>query len=280
LTFSEDPPQSAAITLEDSPLESARFGFRVGRLTAVEGSDFGAVAVALGRLDEFDLVILRYPAHHVSWFAALDAARHLPIHADTLQYWTKEVYDPVVVSAPESDSVSRTAVITRSALQSDSDLIARMTADVFAGYPNHYAANPIIDPAWSLAGYVEWATTSVDRKTEHRRVIVAERSRSPVGFATINIGRDGVEVQLAGVLTNARRTGVYQALLTAVDELTLEVGSTRWKISTQVGNTATLRRWASHGMRPGKSLQTVHLTRRTLLETLAVSTPHSNDRTP
>jgi len=280
LTFSEVPPHSAPIAIEDSPLESARFGFRVGRLTAVEGTEFGAVALALERLEEFDLVILRYPSHQVRWFAALDIAGHLPIHADTLQYWTKEVGQPVVASAAESRSDSMTKVITRCAVRSDSDLIARMTSDVFAGYPNHYAANPLIDPAWSLAGYVEWAASAVDGGAEHHRVIVAERSRSPVGFATINIDVDSVEVELAGVLIDARRSGVYQALLRAVDELTVEVGSTRWEISTQVGNTAVLRRWASHGMQPDKSCETVHLTRRSLLDALPSSTSHSNDRTP
>ncbi|WP_205315359.1 hypothetical protein, partial [Nonomuraea lactucae] len=83
-----DVIEAPSVCAQASPLESARFGRSVDRLTvsAGSGASFGAVAQAV-RESEADVVVLRYPAEHIGWFARLTALGRTPVFADSLVYW-------------------------------------------------------------------------------------------------------------------------------------------------------------------------------------------------
>ncbi len=244
-----------------SPSESDRFGFGVGRLSVPACVDsFDEVARALDRAPDLDLVVVRYAADHVGWFAHLEAiAGHAALHADTLQYWTKPV-------TPTSPARPADVARARRGTSEDAALLAALVADVFASYRNHYAANPLIAADDALAGYVEWAGGFLDPAQSSRHVLFAEQDGSAVGIAAVATEDDVLEIVLAGVASAARRSGVYAALLRDIEDLASDLGMRTVTISTQAHNTAVMRAWARHGFLPDHTIETVHLVHRAALE--------------
>ncbi|MER5646560.1 GNAT family N-acetyltransferase [Streptosporangium sp. NPDC002524] len=138
--------------IAESPLDSARFGRPVERLTvpAGAGSPFPAVREAvLG--SRADVVVLRYPAEHVGWFAELTALGRTAVFADSLAYWRLRAGRG---RAPEPPGdLQPTQRVTPAAVRES-------ISDIFAAYRNHYVANPLFGTAEALAGYREWALRS------------------------------------------------------------------------------------------------------------------------
>lgn len=138
--------------IAESPLDSARFGRPVERLTvpAGSGSPFPAVREAvLG--SRADVIVLRYPAEHVGWFAELTALGRTAVFADSLTYWRLRAGRG---RAPEPPGdLQPTDRVTPAAVRES-------VSDIFDAYRNHYLANPLFGTAEALAGYREWALRS------------------------------------------------------------------------------------------------------------------------
>ncbi|MGJ6964049.1 GNAT family N-acetyltransferase [Streptosporangium sp. G11] len=265
--------------IAESPLESARFGRPVERLTvpAGSGSPFPAVREAvLG--SRADVIVLRYPAEHVGWFAELTALGRTAVFADSLTYWRLRAGRG---RAPEPPGdLQPTDRVTPAAVRES-------VSDIFAAYRNHYLANPLFDGAEALAGYREWALRSA---SEGRCVALrewtppaapAERLPSaapPAGDRHPAAARDGIlalatladddertEILLAGVVSRAWGRGLYAHLLAAVEGRALARGAREVVISTQGHNTGVQRAWARYGFEPALTFLTVHLVRSRLL---------------
>lgn len=244
---------AVATTVRHSPLETARFGLDVDRAVAPDAraSPDEDVCRVVAR-SQADVVVLRYPADRVALPAALVLTGRVVVPADVLVYWRL----PVDLTASAVPGLSTTV---------EADLppaeVADLVGDVFAGYTNHYAANPLLGAAAALEGYVEWATSSVVSSAP----VVTRRDGSAVALATLAEGVGHVEVELAGVRAAARGRGVYAHLLAGVAAASRSAGAAELVISTQVHNTGVQRAWARVGGEPLAAYTTVHLVRRGLL---------------
>ncbi|GAA0374265.1 hypothetical protein GCM10009530_25970 [Microbispora corallina] len=244
-----DVVESEAVRTGPSPLESARFGRSIERLTvpAGSGAPFPEVREAVAR-SEADVVILRYPAEHVGWFAGLTALGRTAVLADTLVYWRLRAGEG---RAPEP--VPHLAA----GGPLGADEVRAFVRETFAAYGNHYAANPLLDPAAASEGYVEWALMSAARDA----CVVVRGAAGVQALATVEEDGARTEILLAGVAPAAQGRGVYAHLLREVEDRAVSRGAAEIVISTQGHNTRVQRAWARYGFEPVHTLVTVHLIR-------------------
>ncbi|WP_169945939.1 N-acetyltransferase [Microbispora sp. H11081] len=232
-----------------SPVESARFGRPIERLTvsASSATPLEAVCEAVAR-SAADVVILRYPAEHVGWFAALTTLGRTAVLADSLVYWrlrtgTGRRPAPApglaVAGVPDPAEVRAFVGLT------------------FAAYGNHYLANPLFDPADAAEGYAEWALRSAARDG----CVTLRDADGVLALATTEEDGPRTEILLAGVTPAAQGRGVYAHLLAAVEDRAAARGAAEVVISTQGHNTRVQRAWARYGFEPVHTLLTVHLIR-------------------
>ncbi|MEU4409218.1 GNAT family N-acetyltransferase [Streptosporangium sp. NPDC023963] len=254
-----DVIEARAVRAVESPLESARFGCSVERLTvsAGSGAPFSAVREALlGSVA--DVVVLRYPAEHVGWFAKLTALGRTAVFADSLVYWRLRAGQGRG-SAPSSD--------LRTSEPVGPAAVEALVSDIFGAYGNHYLANPLFDAAKALAGYREWALRS---SAEGECLALEERGAGAegprlLGLATLEEDGPRTEILLAGVTPGSQGRGLYAHLLRAVEDRALARGAAEVVISTQGHNTRVQRAWARYGFEPVQTFLTVHLVRSRLL---------------
>ncbi|MGV9776866.1 GNAT family N-acetyltransferase [Streptosporangium sp. NPDC003464] len=248
--------EAGAVRAERSPLESARFGYSVDRLSVPAGTavPFSAVRQAV-RGSAADVIVLRYPAEHLGWSAELTALGRTAVFADCLVYWRLRAGEG---RAPEPSPDLRT---TGSA---GPDAVRALVADIFAAYGNHYLANPLFGADRALAGYQEWAVRSA--ADGGCLALLGPAAGDLLGLATLAQRGPRAEILLAGVVSRAQGRGLYAHLLKAVEERTLAGGGTEVVISTQGHNTRVQRAWARYGFEPVQTFLTVHLIRSRLLD--------------
>ncbi|WP_433240086.1 GNAT family N-acetyltransferase [Streptosporangium sp. CA-135522] len=202
-----------------------------------------------------DVVVLRYPAEHVGWFAELTALGRTAVLADSLVYWQLRVGEG---RAPEPSRDLRTTAAP------GPDAVRALVSDIFAAYGNHYLANPLFDIGRALTGYQEWAMKSAaDGGCLALRGLDTENL---LGLATLDQEGPRTEILLAGVVSQAQGRGLYSHLLKAVEDRTLARGGTGVVISTQGHNTRVQRAWARYGFEPVQTFLTVHLIQSRLLD--------------
>ena len=202
-----------------------------------------------------DIVIVRYPAADVGRFFELARlADFEPIYADTLVHWRAALASG---RGPERPAGLGARAVSR-------DETAALVRAVFADYPNHYAANPLLDRHAALEGYVEWATTLLDRGDAASLALVDDAGRD-LAFALVDYGPEVADIRLAGVRPEDRGRGHYRALVAAVMQDAVARGRDAIEISTQAHNVAVMSTWARLGWVPTRAVTTVHLVRRGLL---------------
>lgn len=235
-------------SVEPSPTESDRFGLRIGRCVVADVDELDGLGEACER---FDVVVLRYPAERVEVpfaLAGLDGLRALT--ADHLCVWEWRGDEPPDTVAPPGYTADPSPAM---------DEVAAVVRDSFAGYANHYRANPLLDPTAALDGYVEWAERLAT--ADDAAVVLRDPAGSASGVALIDWHADPPDIRLAGMRTSAQGQGLYAALVTEVIDRALRRGAGGVQISTQSHNTRVMRAWARLGFLPARTVATVHLVR-------------------
>jgi RimJ/RimL family protein N-acetyltransferase len=255
------------VRLSSNAVETARFGISIARLSVgsdlpTSGPDFDdaaeTVSDALAR-SPADVVVVRYPAQVIRLGAVVARSGRDVLPAGALTYWGARA-DSVPVITDDGLDVVPATLLPGSAADVDR-MVADVVADSFAGYGNHYLANPLLDSAAALAGYQEWARRSLSGE---RDALVLVGSGRPIGVATLVGSHDGtshLEVLLAGLVSAAQGRGSYAVLLTACAGEARRRGLGRIIISTQVHNVRVQRAWARLGLRPFAAVETVHAVR-------------------
>jgi hypothetical protein len=232
-----------------SPVESAAFGIRVGRLNYGIGAAWSRIDVVSElRTADFDLVIVRFPAGRFDVPLAIQEAGLIGLPADTLLYYRGQV----PTEAPA------TAVGLRQLSENDSELVADLVGDVFAGYENHYSANPQTRAFSATSAYQDWSHAALGNPSQH--VFAATNSVGHAeGICMIELTGGVAEVQLAGIRERSRGRGVYLDLLHALSNWCAAAGVSSIVISTQAWNIAALRAWSRAGYLPELALTTLHV---------------------
>lgn len=241
-----------------SSVESDRFGLGISRAVVPQGigaaSGYDEARAFIEGSDD-EIVVLRYPADRVSWFADLRATGRDLIFADSLIYWRLPID-----GAPKDRGLPATASVAHGEPVGP-ELVDVFVNTVFDDYGNHYAANPLLDPSLALAGYRDWASRSASGDD----VVTLSLEDSVVGLATTESSGGTCEILLAGVLPSHQRQGLYAGLLHGCEERAHAVSSKELVISTQGHNTGVQRAWARFGFEPVAAFVTVHAVRPGLL---------------
>lgn len=240
--------------------DAARFGLSFDRVVIPDRVGAEPDRRALVDLidgSEADIVVARYPARHVDWFAALGSTGRDLLFADTLVYWRLGL-DPI----PES---ARTRADVAVAIEDgvDDAVVESLVEAGFRDYPSHYRANPLLDPDGARAGYVEWAL-NVARSGD--AFGLRHHDHGVVGFAVQQPSGDHAEVLLAAVRPDVQGGGLYHHLFAACARRSAERGCSRLVSSTQAHNLAGQRAWARFGLEPVAAFTTVHAVRPGLLQ--------------
>ncbi|MCO6008551.1 hypothetical protein NE236_26615 [Actinoallomurus purpureus] len=242
-----------------SPYDSARFGIAVDRIS-VSAASAATLEDVLDAINAStaDVVVLRYPADRMSWFAVLTELDRTAIVGDNLVGWKL-----ATGQGRRPPPLPRGLEIVDSVSAAEMDA---MIVGAFRDYDNHYLANPLLDPALVLAGYQEWARREITsgvvaiRNSESR-----DRESGMLGFVTYGAASGVAEIALGGVVSGAQNAGLYLHLLAGMEDRAASRGIESVVISTQSRNVRVQRRWADYGFKPVLSIFTVHLIRRGLL---------------
>lgn len=246
------------ISIAESSFESARFDCSVSRLVVGQRRErrLDDELVVTRQLQEStdDLVICRWPGERAEFASAAIRSSRVLLPADMLVYWEAPVadFDPAGLLGDSSVSFHRAASATRDT----ADLLERIISDSFAGYGNHYAANPCLDDGLALQGYVEWAQRAFDESPEN--VMLMHDGDQPIGIATLSRDGDDLEIELAGLVAQHQGKGLYGALLAAIRGHAMNSGCSRVIISTQAHNVRVQRAWVRAGFKPFATVATVH----------------------
>lgn len=243
-------------TLDDSAAESARFGLEITRAVVPRDTPVDALPALAASIEQSsaDIVILRTPAER-SDAAALTPRGYRALPAGTLVYWEGRL-DRV------RDVEPRAGLTTRPVGAADREQVADLIARIFDGYRNHYSADPLLDDALAATGYAEWAERTV--LGAQSGSVILDDGGSPRGVATASSGGEW-EIELAGILPEHQRGGLYAHLLRGIHESARAAGAERVVISTQSHNIGVQRAWARLGYEPIDAIETVHLVRDGLL---------------
>ncbi|MGJ3510083.1 GNAT family N-acetyltransferase [Enemella sp. A6] len=247
----------SGVTLSDSPYETNRFGRTFARIVVGHDADESVAGELTSLIDgcEAEIIVVRYPAGLARLGAVLAKSGRGVLPADTLVYWEVPAAD---AEAAGADGLTTSVDDTPSA--ETSAVLRRVVEASFAGYGNHYTANPDLDPELALAGYLEWAARAY--ATNPRNVVLLRHRDEVVGAATLTSDGDDLEIELAGLVPAAQGQGWYADLLTAVRAEAVKRGLGRVIISTQAANVRVQRAWARAGFKPFAAVNTCHLIRR------------------
>jgi RimJ/RimL family protein N-acetyltransferase len=259
----EDLAGTAGFTLAASDSETARFGRGVARLVVDDPARLGGLAEALDACPA-DVVVARWPGEALSVPARLCRPGRDVLAAGAIVYWgvpTGSGRRP----AADGGLTAETVTAGDPGAAALAALVDELVADSFAGYGNHYVADPLLDRAAAAAGYQEWARRSLT--DGGHAVVVLRAGGDAVGLATCALsgGAEHLEILLAGMASRVQGRGLYGHLLAAVEDLAAGLGARRLVISTQTHNTRVQRAWARYGLEPFAVYETAHLVRRGLL---------------
>jgi GNAT superfamily N-acetyltransferase len=254
-----DVALAPGVVAASSPYESVRFGVTIDRIS-VSTASAARLADVLAAIERStaDVVILRYPADRMRWFAALTELDRTAIVADNLVGWELSTG-----RGRRPPSLPRGLEIVDRVSAAEMDA---MVADAFRDYGNHYLADPLFDPALALAGYQEWAGREIASGVVALRGADGSGGSAMLGFLTYGEADGVAEFALGGVVSRAQGVGLYSHLLAGMEDRAASRGIESVVCTTQSRNVRVQRRWADYGFRPVLSVFTVHLLRRGLLE--------------
>jgi len=235
--------------LRFAPLESKRFGLRIYR-GATETVEAAALAAEIAR-EPVDVAILRIPAREIGALGAFAAHGLSPLVADTLVTYDGKL--PV--------SGTTVANVTLEPAQpGDAVRLAQMARAGFDGYASHFHANPLFAPEKILEGYAEWAARHATPAGGAAAWLVHSDGEL-VGFSCyrIDAATDTAVGVLNAILPEARRRGVYRAMLRAMLDTFAAMGLRRFEIATQVHNVPVQRVWTASGLSLSQAWNTVHI---------------------
>lgn len=241
--------------IQFSDSESSRFKLRVGRWASdghLADDDVARLRDASG---EYDVVICRYQSRQTELFASMMAfATHAPIYADSLLYWRTSI-------GAEKMPVTNPGVTVR---HGHVDELESLVMPIFENYPSHYSANPLFHAQDILDGYLEWVTSMVSTGKGVCLVLETE-SDERAAFAIVTV-EEIPDVKFGGISIASRGLGLYRNLIDEAKRFAGTLGRSELVISTQAHNVAVMSTWAAQGWKPFRSVTTVHLSRRDLLE--------------
>lgn len=238
-----------------SPLDSQRFGYTIIRGTVGDESPHDYVLASLIAFDA-DIAIFRCPAGDIGQVRNLIHNGYLPIHADTLVYYSRALSPQLLPAEVHVSGVD--ASLARPEEQQAIADIARLS---FSNYRSHYLANPLLDSKLVLEGYTQWAQAHLASQHTNKDTWVVRVKGRVCGFATCSIAAEAssIEIVLNAVAPAVSGQGLYGHLLNAIIRHYGREGLASLVISTQVWNYQVQRAWSRAGLTLHLALDTYHV---------------------
>jgi GNAT superfamily N-acetyltransferase len=241
---------SGGSALRYSALDSQRFGFRVFR-TREFACDSAQLVRDIIEAD-CDVAIVRLPAGGSIKFVQELAELGFPaVHADTLVYYECSLTNLLVSLDPVE------GVTVESAVLEDSKELSTLVELVFQNYSSHYAANELFEPTLVAEGYAEWAMSFTN--APDRNVLLARAGDQIVGFLTLEVREQNVEIVLNGIHPEWTGRGIYGSLVRAAQRYGSEQDAERLIVSTQANNITVQRAWHREGLSLYAAYDTFHV---------------------
>lgn len=237
--------------LNPAPLESRRFGLRTFRAT-VDHADAAQLFAQTAQANA-DLLILRVAP------AASHAVRDLadfglmPIHADTLVTYA------CALQEGEPATVVENGFSIDTARDDDREAIDDLVTTVFAEYPNHYTANPLLARGDIVAGYREWALSHLHGDNHIAWVARVGDRIAAIACSTFDQRTGECQGVLHGVHPDFGRAGIYTALIRYTRQHFRRMGCKRLTIQTQAWNMSVQRVWGREGFALAGVHETFHV---------------------
>jgi len=238
------------IALSES--EGRRFGLKAGR---VEADSICPEALRIAAAGQgYDWLVVRLPSGSERLVDSLRLQGLEPQQTDTLATWGIELER----SRFEQPGLSP-GWTWQPASAGDAEDIALLVRSVFERYPNHYTANPLLDPALALEGYVEWALRHIDGADRLCGVLRIDGLLA--GFScSRHEPSEGLAVGvLHGVHPSFSGRGVYRKMIEASLAHYQGQSYREFRIATQAGNLTVQNLWARLGFALLRNQITVHL---------------------
>lgn len=137
--------------------------------------------------------------------------------------------------------------------------IIEVARESFTGYQGHYHVDPRLDPLLATEVYTSWAERCCTDGLVANHVITAMVKDRVVGFKSMRLNNsEQAEFVLAGVLSEMRGRGIYNALATEGLRWCKAAGATQVLTSTLLTNKAVQNASTRLGFRAFKSYHTFH----------------------
>lgn len=249
MSWSDFAP-GAAPSVRPSPSESQRLGIDVFRATvpfAPPGEEPARWNLSLVDCPA-DLIVVRCPAGVSDWTATLPALGLTALPVGTLRYFRRSI-----------DNGDRPAPGAQVAVPSrvGEDEVRSFAKSAFAGYRNHYTANPALRPTEPADGYSEWI---VKLATDEPPVVV----RDSVGIAALmafEVGQGYGELLLGAVRGDCRRRGLFRTVTEGAVHVMADKGATEVFSAAEGQNAASVAAHFRLGFELVGELATWHLMR-------------------
>ncbi len=229
-----------------SESESIRFGLKVGRASGPTALSLALDAVLGGG---FELIIVRVPQPQTGG---------IPLDGNPARPNRARVFDCGTLLTYSGQAQSRHSQgIVRISEWSARD--TKLVLDIFSGYRNHAARNPLLDASVVPLGYSEWAEEHVPLYPAGGCYRLVDEMGETEGFAALAIRDTMLSISLAGVVPASRGRGVYRRLLDAIEVEALALGVSDLRISTQLENTTPIRAWEERGWKLSLQEQILHI---------------------
>ncbi len=232
-----------------SKVESDRFNKSVHRFKFEEIDRDALRAI---RAAKPDIAIVRIPSEKIDQLAKLELFGVSPLVTDTLVYYGCDL------AKCEIGERRNQNLEFRLASDEDRGWLSGLVGEIFAGYKNHYAGNPLLSSSDILDGFVEWGLSYLQESEDYICWVLYDGER-PVAFANCKQDGDCFEGVLFGVDSEYSGRGIYGDLITFTLRDAVRRGCTRMIVSTQIQNLAVQGTWVRRGIRLYKSWNTVHL---------------------
>ena len=253
MSFGSFQDQVKSALIVESFAESQATGLKVGRLEIWPvGLMSGEQSREAILSSKFDLVVVRYPAADFEFAQGLTSPLLQSLQADTLMYY--EFRDCRDINAQE-----RVDLQLRELSEGDVSILDSLIPRVFGGYKNHYSSNPLFESIDVTDAYLRWTNSCLNQR--NISVLIASEPRlGEVGICVLDeISPDYAEILLAGIVSEARRQGIYSDMIRKILARVSLRESGTVVISTQAANIEVTRAWCRLGFLPIRALNTVHV---------------------
>ena len=232
-----------------SEIDLHRFGVITAKAT-LNDTDKLSTLNEKSRSDQVKFLIIRVPTDSLTVAQSLEF--HGAVITDTLVYYQNSNIGVSKVVLPNGYS-------SRYAQLDDAASLEVLALDVFSNYIGHYHSDTKLKKQDCDRVYSSWAANSCLDRSVADKVILIERNRELVAFATLKINcPEVVEGLLFGVSPKHRKIGLHACLMKLALNWCSENGYKRLITSTQINNIYVQKNWTRLGFELIGSYYTFH----------------------